>query len=77
MLLERDAELDELRAVIGATARAQGRLVVVEGPAGAGKSALLEAAAELAQNAGVRTLRARTRAAQGATGSATPPAAPA
>ena len=76
MLLERDAELDELGDVIGATARAQGRLVVVEGPAGAG-SALLEAAAELAQNAGIRTLRARTRAAQGATGSATPPAAPA
>jgi hypothetical protein len=40
-LLERDRELPELQAVVDAAIAGRGRLTVVEGGAGAGKSALL------------------------------------
>ena len=58
-VLERDAELARIE---GAVARAQdghGSLLVVEGPAGIGKSALIGAARALSDAAGARTLRAR------------------
>lgn len=59
LLLERDAELRELEQVVQAAVSGEGRAVLIEGPAGAGKSSLLAAAAALAPRAGVRALRAR------------------
>ncbi len=58
-LLERDTQLAELTAAVAAAAGGAGRLVVVEGTAGSGKSALLAAAARGAGRAGVRVLTAR------------------
>jgi DNA-binding CsgD family transcriptional regulator len=43
-LLERDAELAELRSAIQQATAGGGRAILIEGPAGAGKSALLSAA---------------------------------
>src|SRR4051812_35285163 len=57
--VEREAELDQLQLVLEAARRGRGRLVVVEGERGLGKTRLLEAAAEQAQRAGLRVLRAR------------------
>lgn len=54
-LLEREDELRRIAAAIGDP----GRVLVVEGEAGIGKSALLEAGAELARDAGARVLTAR------------------
>ncbi|HEY7075367.1 MAG TPA: AAA family ATPase [Solirubrobacteraceae bacterium] len=54
-LLERDAELEALRRVLNGP----GGLVVVDGPAGVGKTALLEAARDCAEDAGLLVLRAR------------------
>ena len=58
-LLERDAHLDELGAVLRCARDGQGRLAVITGPAGSGKSTLLAALAERAPAAGHRVLRAR------------------
>lgn len=58
-LLEREGELAELRAVFEASHAGHGRLAVVEGAAGSGKSALLAAATSEAEVAGLRVLRAR------------------
>jgi DNA-binding CsgD family transcriptional regulator len=59
-LLERDAELASLREAVEAAARRDGgQAIVIEGPAGIGKTALLEAATELAAEHGVRALSAR------------------
>jgi DNA-binding CsgD family transcriptional regulator len=58
-LLEREAELQALEAAIGVADQGAGRLVVVEGPAGIGKSRLLAAAAQRAQEQGLRVLVAR------------------
>src|SRR4051812_20789157 len=58
-LLERDAEL---RVIDGAVARAlegEGSLVAIDGPAGAGKTALMQAAAAAAADAGLVVMRAR------------------
>ncbi|HEY4097988.1 MAG TPA: AAA family ATPase [Baekduia sp.] len=57
-LLERDAELDAVGAAIAAAREGRGRAVVVEGAAGTGKSALLEAARARAATDGLRVLRA-------------------
>ena len=58
-LLERDAELAALRELLEAAARGHGGLVLVEGPPGVGKSALLERAAGMARERGLAVLRAR------------------
>jgi len=59
MLLEREPELRRMRNAIGQSVSGAGGLVVVGGPAGIGKTALLRAAVSMAEEAGVRVLRAR------------------
>src|SRR4051812_15731256 len=58
-LLEREAEMAQLRAVLDAVRAGMGRLVAVQGEAGIGKTALLTATARLAIRNGVSVLRAR------------------
>ncbi len=58
-LLEREAELEELQAALEAASRGTGSLVVVEGPAGIGKTRLLASARETAERTGLRVLSAR------------------
>src|SRR3954454_8776580 len=58
-LLEREAEMAQLRAVLDAVRAGMGRLVAVQGEAGIGKTALLGATARLAVRNGVSVLRAR------------------
>src|SRR5262245_29944158 len=58
-LLEREAELDELQAALADASRDSGRLVVIEGEAGIGKSRLLEAASDAAERAGMQVLGCR------------------
>jgi DNA-binding CsgD family transcriptional regulator len=58
-LLERAAELDVLSGLLDAAKRGEGRLVVVEGPAGIGKTGLLEACGEDAGKRGITALRVR------------------
>jgi tetratricopeptide (TPR) repeat protein len=60
-LLEREAELDAIGAELAAAAAGAGRLVVVDGPAGIGKSALLAAATGAAAEQGFLVLEARAR----------------
>src|ERR1700741_410104 len=59
MLLEREPELRQMQDAIRHAGTGGGGLVVIGGPAGIGKTALLRAAASMAENAGVRVLRAR------------------
>src|SRR2546423_4903775 len=59
VLVGREAEEAALAAALGSATRGQGRLVVVEGAAGMGKSALLRSTLESASNSGVTTLRGR------------------
>jgi predicted ATPase len=58
-LLEREPELAALRPVLDAAHEGAGRLVVVEGPPGIGKTRLLAAARALAADAGFETLWGR------------------
>ncbi len=58
-LLERETELVKLRAVVDRTLAGRGGLVVIEGSAGAGKSALVAAASTYAVAAGLQVLSAR------------------
>jgi DNA-binding CsgD family transcriptional regulator len=58
-LLERDAEQAELRAAVDGTLAGEGALVVIEGSAGAGKSALVAAASSFATASGLQVLTAR------------------
>jgi DNA-binding CsgD family transcriptional regulator len=58
-LLERAAELAALSAAVDATAAGESGVVMVEGPAGIGKTELLRAAVRLAGEAGVLPLTAR------------------
>src|SRR4051812_285046 len=60
-LLEREIELDALRAAIDDARRGVGSVVVIQGPSGAGKTALLEAAQSQAHAAGLRVLASRGR----------------
>jgi DNA-binding CsgD family transcriptional regulator len=57
-LLEREADLAELGDAVAAAGAGDGRLVIIEGAAGAGKSRLLAATTGLAAAAGLRVLRA-------------------
>jgi len=58
-LLERDRELHKLDALVRAAGQGAGRLAVVAGPAGIGKTHLLAAARTGAGRAGMRVLSAR------------------
>jgi ATP/maltotriose-dependent transcriptional regulator MalT len=58
-LLERERELTELRTVLALAQEGRGRLVLVEAPAGFGKTSLLAAGCEAAAEAGFACLRAR------------------
>jgi DNA-binding CsgD family transcriptional regulator len=58
-LFERDGELRVLGRSIERGLRSDGTLLLIEGPAGIGKSALLERGQRLAQRTGVRVLSAR------------------
>ena len=58
-LLERDHELDSLRSVLQEAAGGGGRVALVEGPAGIGKSRLLAELRRAAQEDDVRVLTAR------------------
>jgi hypothetical protein len=60
-LLERADELRRLRAAITAACEGRGGTLVIEGPAGIGKTALLRRARALARNAGMTVLAARGR----------------
>jgi DNA-binding CsgD family transcriptional regulator len=58
-LLERRQELVQLEGAFAKARAGQGRFVVIEGPAGIGKTALLTAARAVASTGGMRVLRAR------------------
>ena len=58
-LLEREAEIAALEELIVETRRGEGRVVLIEGEAGIGKTRLLQAARESADDRGLRVLRAR------------------
>lgn len=58
-LVEREGEITALDAALESIASGAGRVVVVEGPAGIGKSALLDRAREEAPGLGFRVLAAR------------------
>jgi DNA-binding CsgD family transcriptional regulator len=57
-LIERDWELHTLQQSIAATRSGAGSVVYVEGPAGAGRTALLEAATRMARDGGMEVLTA-------------------
>ena len=58
-LLERERELTELENALTEAQQGRGQVVLVEAPAGLGKTSLLRAASETAAGAGFTTLRAR------------------
>ncbi|MGC1165138.1 MAG: ATP-binding protein, partial [Solirubrobacterales bacterium] len=58
-LLERDEELGAISAHLQGARAGDGSLLVIEGPAGIGKTALVGAAAEMARAEGMTVLRAR------------------
>ncbi len=58
-LLEREAELDAVRQAVAQAKEKAGGLVLVDGPAGAGKTVLLDAARSAAQAQGFLLLQAR------------------
>jgi tetratricopeptide (TPR) repeat protein len=58
-LLERDEELDVLGMLVAQAAGGDGRLGLIEGPPGIGKTTLVAAARQLAADAGMRCLSAR------------------
>jgi DNA-binding CsgD family transcriptional regulator len=58
-LLERSAELARIESAFAEARRGRGRFLVIEGPAGIGKTALLAAAQTVAAEGGMRVLRSR------------------
>jgi DNA-binding CsgD family transcriptional regulator len=61
VLVQREAELRTLSAELAAAREGEGRVVYLQAPAGAGRSRLLMAGAELARQAGMRVLEGRGR----------------
>ena len=59
LLLERDRELGRIRRRLRLAREGRGGALVVEGPAGIGKTVMLGAARDLAQGEGFRVIRAR------------------
>src|SRR5919106_1050790 len=59
LLLERELELAEISRCVAAAGAGEGGSLVLEGPAGIGKTALLTVARERARRAGMATLTAR------------------
>src|SRR6185312_14732634 len=59
LLLERDAELARLSALLEQAHAGSGAVVTISGPAGIGKTRLLAAVHRLAGDRGFRSLRAR------------------
>jgi len=59
LLLERDGELESLRTALAEAAGGEGRLALVEGPAGIGKTRLLAELRAAAEEDGARVLSAR------------------
>ncbi len=59
VLLEREAELRAVEDVLAAARAAHGRMLLIEGHAGIGKTALLDAAVARARESGTTVLRAR------------------
>jgi DNA-binding CsgD family transcriptional regulator len=59
LLLERDRELERIRRRLRLAREGRGGALVVEGPAGIGKTVMLGAACEAAEDEGFRVLRAR------------------
>jgi DNA-binding CsgD family transcriptional regulator len=57
--LEREEELSRIDALVGDLARGQGRVLTLEGPAGIGKTTLVRAARERAEELGLTVLGAR------------------
>src|SRR4051812_30490989 len=58
-LIEREPELEVISAAVRAASMGAGRLLVIEGPAGIGKTRLLMAARESANDADMHVLHAR------------------
>src|SRR6266705_4339429 len=58
-LLERNEELARIEAALSEARTGRGRFLVIEGPAGIGKTALLAAARTAAPDGGIRVLRSR------------------
>lgn len=58
-LVERDEELTRLAKVLGAARSGAGATLVIEGPAGIGKTSIVDAAGELASDSGMTVLHAR------------------
>jgi DNA-binding CsgD family transcriptional regulator len=59
MLVERDTEVGVLAGALGEAAHGRGRAVVLDGPAGIGKTSLLTALSDQARDDGVPVLHAR------------------
>jgi DNA-binding CsgD family transcriptional regulator len=59
LLLERDLELSLIGRCLGRAREGQGSALVVEGPAGIGKTVVLTASRDVAESGGFRVLRAR------------------
>jgi len=58
-LLERNEELARIESALAEARTGRGRFLVIEGPAGIGKTALLAAARTAAEDGGMRVLRSR------------------
>jgi Rad3-related DNA helicase len=58
-LLEREPELEALAGAVARTHEGAGRCLVIEAPAGVGKSRLVAGARALARDAGLQVLEAR------------------
>ncbi len=59
LLLERDREVERIGGCLSRAGQGRGGALVVEGPAGIGKTVLLAAGREVAEGQGFRVLRAR------------------